>query len=49
MASGATSIPEVTDEAALQVDPIRVESIVDGMQQVLTESALNKSMRKAGF
>ena len=38
--SNVSSLPEVTGDAAVLVDPYDVESIVDGMRRVLTDAAL---------
>jgi glycosyltransferase involved in cell wall biosynthesis len=56
MASGApvvtsnvSSLPEVTGDAAMLVDPYDVESIVSGVARVLTDPALAAEMRQKGF
>ena len=49
VASGSTSIPEVTGDAALLVDPLDIESIADKLQLVLDDDLLRGSLRTAGF
>lgn len=49
VASGSTSIPEVTGDAALLVDPFDVESIAGGIQSILDDVALRESLRAAGL
>jgi glycosyltransferase involved in cell wall biosynthesis len=55
MASGApvvtsnvSSLPEVTGDAAVLVDPYDVDSIVDGIRRVLTNPELAAEMRRKG-
>ncbi len=47
--SNVSSLPEVTGGAAVLVDPYEVESIVDGMQRVLTDPALAADLRAKGL
>jgi glycosyltransferase involved in cell wall biosynthesis len=47
--SGSTSIPEVTGNAALLVDPHETESIAEGIQSVLNNADLRASLRAAGL
>jgi glycosyltransferase involved in cell wall biosynthesis len=49
VASGSTSIPEVTGDAALLVDPLDIESIADGLELVLDDDVLRESLRTVGF
>jgi glycosyltransferase involved in cell wall biosynthesis len=49
VASGSTSIPEVTGDAALLVDPLDIESIANGLQLVLSDDDLRESLRIGGF
>ena len=56
MASGApvvtsnvSSLPEVTGDAAMLVDPYEVDSIVSGIRRVLTDPSLAAEMRQKGF
>jgi glycosyltransferase involved in cell wall biosynthesis len=46
--SNVSSLPEVTGDAAVLVDPYDVESIIDGMRRVLTDPALAAEMRRKG-
>jgi glycosyltransferase involved in cell wall biosynthesis len=48
VASNQSSLPEVTGDAAVLVDPYDVESIVDGMRRVLTDPALAADLRRRG-
>jgi glycosyltransferase involved in cell wall biosynthesis len=47
--SNVSSLPEVTGDAAVLVDPYEVESIADGVQRVLTDPALGAELRKKGI
>jgi glycosyltransferase involved in cell wall biosynthesis len=47
--SDSTSIPEVTDSAALLVDPHETESIAEGLRSVLSDAELRASLRTAGL
>jgi glycosyltransferase involved in cell wall biosynthesis len=47
--SNVSSLPEVTGDAAVLVDPYDVTSIEDGMRRVLTDPALAASMRERGL
>lgn len=47
--SGSTSIPEVTGNAALYVDPHETESIAEGLRLVLGDADLRASLRAAGL
>ena len=47
--SNVSSLPEVTGDAALLVDPYDVESIADGMQRVLGSPALSAELRGRGI
>jgi glycosyltransferase involved in cell wall biosynthesis len=47
--SNVSSLPEVTGDAAVLVDPYSVPAIVDGMRRVLTDAALAAGMRRKGF
>ncbi len=46
--SNLSSLPEVTGDAAVLVDPYDVASIVDGMRRVLTDPALAADLRRRG-
>ena len=47
--SNVSSLPEVTGDAAVLVDPYDVGSIVDGMSRVLTDKALAQELRLKGL
>lgn len=47
--SNVSSLPEVTGDAALLVDPYDVDSIVDGLSRVLSDPALAQTMRQKGL
>jgi len=47
--SSTTSIPEVTGDAAVLVDPANVEAIAAGMRRVIEDSSLRESLRRAGL
>jgi glycosyltransferase involved in cell wall biosynthesis len=46
--SNQSSLPEVTGDAAVLVDPYDVTSIMDGMRRVLTDRALADDLRRRG-
>jgi glycosyltransferase involved in cell wall biosynthesis len=48
VASNQSSLPEVTGDAAVLVDPYDVGSIVDGMRRVLTDPVLAAELRRRG-
>jgi glycosyltransferase involved in cell wall biosynthesis len=47
--SNVSSLPEVTGDAAVLVDPYEVESIAEGMERVLTNPALSAELRTRGI
>ena len=47
--SKVSSLPEVTGDAAVLVDPYDVESITDGIARVLTDPALREELRVKGI
>jgi len=47
--SNVSSLPEVTGDAAVLVDPYDVESIADGIARVLSDPALREDMRMKGM
>ena len=47
--SNVSSLPEVTGDAAVLVEPTEVESIVEGMRRVLSDPVLAARMREQGF
>ena len=46
--SNQSSLPEVTGDAAVLVDPYDVDSLVDGMHRVLTDDTLAAELRRRG-
>ena len=48
VASNQSSLPEVTGDAAVLVDPYDVASIVDGMRRVLSDPTLAADLRRRG-
>ena len=48
LTSNKGSLPEVTGECAVLVDPESVESIADGLVRILTSKALQKDLRESG-
>ena len=46
--SNQSSLPEVTGDAAVLVDPYDVDSLVDGIRRVLTDPALAAELRRRG-
>lgn len=49
LAANATSLPEVGGDAILYVDPFNVEAISDGMQQLIDDPALRKTLSENGL
>jgi glycosyltransferase involved in cell wall biosynthesis len=49
VASDVAAIPEVCGDAAVYVDGREVDSIVDGMERVLADSALRATLRQQGL
>jgi glycosyltransferase involved in cell wall biosynthesis len=47
--SNVSSMPEVTGDAAVLVDPYNVGSIVDGIARVLEDPALSAELRRKGI
>jgi len=47
--SNVSSMPEVTGDAAVLVDPYSVESIVEGIARVLKDPALSADLRRKGI
>jgi glycosyltransferase involved in cell wall biosynthesis len=47
--SNVSSLPEVTGDAAVLVDPYDVESIEDGMRRVIDDPALAQLLRERGL
>jgi glycosyltransferase involved in cell wall biosynthesis len=46
--SNVSSLPEVVGDAAVLVDPYRVDSIVEGVRRVLLDPQLAAELRKKG-
>ncbi len=49
LASNVSSLPEVTGDAALLVDPYNVDSIADGIVRLVQDEALRADLRKRGL
>jgi glycosyltransferase involved in cell wall biosynthesis len=49
LVSNVTSLPEVTVDAAIQVDPLDVEEIARGLDRILGDAALRDDLRKKGL
>jgi glycosyltransferase involved in cell wall biosynthesis len=47
--SNGTSLPEIAGDAAVLVDPYRVEDIATGLSRVLQDSALAEALRRRGL
>jgi glycosyltransferase involved in cell wall biosynthesis len=47
--SNVSSLPEVTGDAALLVDPYSAEAIADAMRRVLTDTALRSDLSVRGL
>ena len=47
--SNVSSLPEVTGDAAVLVDPYDPKAIADGMYRVLTDESLRREMRRKGL
>ena len=49
LTSNVSSLPEVGGDAAVYVDPYKVESICDGMVQIVSNTALAQQLRQKGY
>ncbi len=49
LTSRVTSLPEVAGDAALLVDPYEVDSLADGLKQLLTDGALRLTLSRRGL
>lgn len=49
VASNVTSIPEITGDAAILVNPHKVDEIANGLEQVLSDTQLCNTLRERGF
>jgi glycosyltransferase involved in cell wall biosynthesis len=47
--SRSSSLPEVCGDAAYYVDPLRIDSISEGMYKVFDDSALREGLTRRGF
>jgi glycosyltransferase involved in cell wall biosynthesis len=47
--SNVSSLPEVTGDAALLVDPYDPQSIADAIRRVITDQALSQDLRRKGL
>ncbi len=47
--ANASSLPEIAGDAALRVDPLRVESIAGGLARLLADPALRRSLAEKGL
>ena len=47
--SNAASLPEVVGDAAVSIDPLRVESLARGLQDVLGSAGLRDDLRARGL
>jgi glycosyltransferase involved in cell wall biosynthesis len=48
IASNTTSLPEVTGDAALAIDPLNVDQIAEAMKRVLVDKALSNNLKMLG-
>jgi glycosyltransferase involved in cell wall biosynthesis len=49
VASNCSSIPEITGDAAILVDPYNVDDITNGLRRVLTDKALRRDLVRRGL
>jgi glycosyltransferase involved in cell wall biosynthesis len=47
--SNVSSLPEVGGDAALQVDPLETEGLVEAMSQLITDEGLRKTLVERGY
>ncbi len=47
--SNVSSLPEVAGDSAVMVDPHQVDAIIDGLKQLLDDSAYRSILREKGF
>ena len=47
--SNVTSLPEVAEEAAIQVDPFSVDAIAGSLERVANDSSLRQSLIEKGL
>ena len=49
VASNQASLPEVVGDAGVQVDPLDVEAIADGVFRVISDSMLRNELQRKGL
>jgi len=49
VASNVTSIPEISGDAAILVNPHNVDEIANGLYQVLSDDQLHQTLRERGL
>jgi glycosyltransferase involved in cell wall biosynthesis len=49
LTANLTSLPEVTGEAALLVDPYRIDAIADGIERIVHDTTLRESLIEKGL
>ena len=49
IASNVSSIPEITGDAAILVDPRNVEELVTALNKILTDDKLRKDLSKKSY
>ena len=49
LASNAASLPEVTGDCGVIVDPYSAEAIADGMERLYSDSSLRQQLSKQGI
>ena len=49
MVSNAASLPEVTGEAAIKVNPYDTDSITSALREILTDERLKRELVSKGF
>jgi glycosyltransferase involved in cell wall biosynthesis len=49
LVSGAASLPEVTADCAVIIDPYSEESISDGLERLATDSELRERLSREGI
>lgn len=49
LVSDRASLPEVTGDAALAVDPLDVDALADGLQRITSDDRLRRTLRIRGL
>ncbi|HZY43230.1 MAG TPA: glycosyltransferase family 1 protein [Anaerolineae bacterium] len=49
LCSNTSSLPEVSGDAALLIDPLSIESIADGLTRIINDQALRQKLIAAGY